>query len=196
MLNTQLYWFVGRGSGIVAYLLLTLSVVLGIAVSRRWHSASWPRLVVHEAHRWATLTFYLFLGVHVAMMLLDPYVKFSLADVAVPFASTYRTLWLSLGIVAAELAVAIGASVWVRARIGYRVWHALHGLAYPIFVASLLHGLGTGTDTGTPWMALLYAGSAGAVLVATLWRTVHHPQARAALTGATVVTLVVVARLV
>src|SRR6059058_3829160 len=151
--GTQLFWYVGRGSGVVAYLLLTLSITLGVALSRRWHAARWPRLVLHECHRWATLTLYAFLGIHALMMLLDPYIGFTLADVAVPFVSGYRTLWLSLGIVAGELALAIGASVLVRERIGYRAWHLLHGPAYPIFAMSLLHALGTGTDTRTWWAA-------------------------------------------
>lgn len=193
MANTQLYWYIGRGSGIVSYLLLTLSVVLGIALSQRWHSPSWPRLVVHEAHRWATLTFYLFVLLHVSMMLLDPYIGFSVADVTVPFVSDYRPLWLSLGIIAAELALAIGASVLVRERIGYRAWHLLHGLAYPLFAMSLLHGFGTGSDAGTTWAMLLYAGSAGAVLAATFWRTIRIPQARLAIFAATAVTMAIIA---
>ncbi|HET8626223.1 MAG TPA: ferric reductase-like transmembrane domain-containing protein [Thermomicrobiales bacterium] len=168
--GTQLYWFVGRGSGIVAYLLLTAIVTLGIALSRRWHAPAWPRLVVHELHRWATITFYAFLGVHTLMMLLDPFIGFSVADVTIPFVSGYRTLWLSLGIIAGELALALGASVLVRDRIGYRAWHLLHGLAYPIFLLSLLHALGTGTDTRTPWALALYGGSLALVLAATAWR--------------------------
>lgn len=192
MLSTQLYWYVGRGSGIVAYLLLTASVVLGITISKRWHSPNWPRFVIHEAHRWATLTFYLFLVVHVAMMVLDPYVGFSVVDVIVPFASAYRTLWLSLGIIGAELALAIGASVFVREWIGHRAWHMLHGLAYPIFVASLLHGLGTGTDTGLTWITFLYGISAASVVAATIWRVVPRPWPRAALLATSVIAITVV----
>jgi predicted ferric reductase len=190
MINSQLYWYVGRGSGIVAYLLLTMAVVLGIALSQRWSSPAWPRLVVHEAHRWATITLYLFLVVHVAMMFVDSYAGFSVADLLIPFASGYRTLWLSLGIIGAELAFAIGASVWVRAWIGYRTWYALHALSYPIFVASLLHGIGTGTDTEETWAVLLYGISACAVLAVTFWRTVRLPRARAALVAATLLALV------
>ena len=194
MTSTQLHWYVGRGSGIVAYLLLTMSVVLGIALSRRWHSPNWPRLVVHEAHRWATITFYLFVAIHVAMLLLDPFTGFSVTDVLVPFASSYQPLWLGLGIVAAELAIAIGASVWVRERIGYRAWHILHGLSYPVFVASLLHGIGTGTDSGAVWITLLYGVSAFAVIAATVWRTVRFPQTRAAMLATSAVLLTVVLR--
>ena len=175
-MNSPVLWYVARGSGVVAYLLLTLSVVLGIALSRRWHRPRWPRFVVHEMHRWATLVFYCFLGIHILTVAIDPYVHFSLTDVLVPFASNYRTFWLGLGILGAELALAIGASVWVREHIGYRAWHVLHALSYPVFLASLAHGLGTGTDTGTRWMTVIYVASAIAVLGATIWRLLPWPR--------------------
>ncbi|HMM43975.1 MAG TPA: ferric reductase-like transmembrane domain-containing protein, partial [Thermomicrobiales bacterium] len=165
--NGSLLWYLGRGSGITAFLLVTVAVALGIAVSRRWFAGPIPRLVVHDLHRWVTLTFYVFVALHVVTIWLDPFTHFRLVDVLVPFASTYRPLWMSLGIIAAELSIAVGASVWVRSRIGYRAWHALHGLTYPIFLASLVHGLGTGTDTRTTWATGLYAGSVA--LVAGLW---------------------------
>ena len=178
--GTQLYWFIGRGSGIVAYILLTLSIFLGIALSRRWHSPNWPRLIVDAAHHWLTTTFYVFVGIHTLMMLLDPFAKFNLADVTIPFYSSYRTLWLSLGIIAAELGLAMGASVFVRRWIGYRTWHILHGLAYPIFAFSLLHAIGTGTDRGTLWAQALYGGSVILILGAIVWRTERSPRLQAA----------------
>ncbi len=127
MADSQLTWFVGRGSGIVAYLLLTATVVLGIALSRRWHSTAWPRLVVHEAHRWATISFYLFLAMHITMMLLDSYVGFT---VTMSRAVRLRlpAIWLRLGIVAQSWQVR-SARACVRDRVGYRGWHLLHGLA-------------------------------------------------------------------
>jgi sulfoxide reductase heme-binding subunit YedZ len=168
--NPSLYWYVGRGSGFVAYLLLTASVCLGIALSRRWRARHAPAIVVDELHRWLAIVFYAFVALHVVMMALDPFVGFSVADLLVPFQSDYRALWLSLGIVAAEVALAVGASVWVRRWIGYRAWHVLHGLTYPVFLATLLHSLGTGTDTRTTWGALLYGGSLALVLAAIVWR--------------------------
>ena len=177
--NGSLLWYLGRGSGITAFLLVTVAVALGIAVSRRWFAGPIPRLVVHDLHRWVTLTFYVFVALHVVTIWLDPFTHFRLVDVLVPFASTYRPLWMSLGIIAAELSIAVGASVWVRSRIGYRAWHALHGLTYPIFLASLVHGLGAGTDTRTTWATALYGGSVALVAGLTLWRTASIPRLRA-----------------
>jgi methionine sulfoxide reductase heme-binding subunit len=191
--TSNLLWYVGRGSGVTAYLLLTFSVVLGIALSRRWYSTRLPRMVVDELHRWLTTTFYIFVAVHIVTILIDPFTHFNVIDVTVPFASTYRPIWLSLGIIGTELSIAAGASVWVRKWIGYRAWHVLHLTAYPIFFMSLLHGIGTGTDTKTSWMTALYVGSFVLVAGATLWRLIEVPAWR---TGVIVTTLVTAAALV
>lgn len=167
----SLVWFVARGSGMAAYVLLTAAVVLGITVSRHWHGERWPRLIVEGAHRWVVLTFFAFILLHTVTILLDPFTHFGLRDVVVPFGSAYRTLWLGLGVLASELLLAVGASVLVRRWIGYAVWHGLHLLTYLLFPLSLLHGLGTGTDTQEGWAALLYAGSVAAVVIALVWRT-------------------------
>ena len=180
-----LLWYVARGSGFVAYLLLTASIVLGIALSRRWYSANWPRVVVDATHRWITLTFYSFIVIHVLTIWLDPLAHFTFLHTIIPFAGSYRPFWVSLGIIAGELGLAIGASVWVRRWIGYRTWHMLHGLAYPIFAMSLLHGLGTGTDTRTPWAMSIYICSLIVVMGATVWRTSSLPNTRVAVLALT-----------
>ena len=167
----SLWWFVARGSGMVAYVLLTAAVIVGIALSRRWHSAIWPHLMVERVHRWLTSTLYAFLLIHTVAIWQDPFTHFRLVDVLVPFASTYRPVWLSMGIVAAELGLAIGASALLRRWIGYRVWHVLHLLTYLLFPLSLLHALGTGTDTRMTWATFLYVWSVLLVLGALIWRT-------------------------
>jgi sulfoxide reductase heme-binding subunit YedZ len=169
----SLYWFVARGSGMIAYILLTATVVLGIAVSKHWRHAAAPRLVVDAAHRWATITFLAFTLVHTVTVWLDPFTHFGLRDIAVPFGSAYRTVWLGLGVLATELALALALSVLVRRFIGYRAWHALHLLTYLLFPMALLHSLGTGTDTTTEWATAIYAASFLAVAGALIWRTME-----------------------
>lgn len=171
--SPSIFWFVARGSGMAAYVLLTASVALGIAVSRHWHGDRWPRLLVDAAHRWLTLIFFLFIAIHTVTVLVDPFTHFGLRDVVVPFGSAYRTIWLGLGVIASELALAIGASVLVRPWIGYRSWHALHVLTYLLFPLSLLHSIGTGTDTQEPWAAAIYAASVAVVFGVLIWRTMQ-----------------------
>lgn len=173
--GAQLAWYVARGSGVVAYLLLTLAVCLGIAVSRRWRADRVPRLVVHNVHRSTTLIFYLFVLVHVGAVLSDPRIGAGLIDLLVPLVSEYHRFQMALGIIAAELALAVGASVFVRRWIGYRGWHAIHACSYLIFVAAFAHGVTAGSDTRTSWAIALYAGSAVFVLAALGWRLADVP---------------------
>src|SRR5438105_1248793 len=104
-MNDNLYWYISRGSGIVAYLLINITVCLGIALSRHWRSQRIPRLVVNDTHRWLALTFYSFVAVHVVTIYLDSYSHFSVVDVLLPGASPWKTLGMAFGIIAAELGV-------------------------------------------------------------------------------------------
>ncbi len=184
---SSLMWYVARGSGMVAFILLTGSVVLGILNSRRWFSDRWPRLIVDAMHRYLTITFFTFTVIHVATILLDPFAHVSIQNALIPFSGGYRPFWLSLGVIAIELGLAIGASVWIRRFIGYRAWHLMHGLAYPIYLFSLFHAIGTGTDTGTVWTNVVYGGSAALVVTAVVWRLAPSPRARAFATSASAI---------
>jgi hypothetical protein len=104
-----------------------------------------------------------FIAIHVTAVAVDPFTRFGLAAVLVPFVTHYRTLWMSLGIVGLYLLLAVWVSSKVRARIGHRTWRALHVLSFAVYAAATLHGLGTGSDTRTVWGALVYAVSVALV---------------------------------
>lgn len=150
-------WYFARAAGFVSLVLLSLTVALGIALTLRWRSREWPTFVSDGLHRYLGIVFFVFLAVHVITILLDPFTKFSLGDVLVPFKSTYRPLWMGLGICAAELALALGLSVHLRKWIGYRAWRALHYGTYATLPVAFLHGLGTGTDSLAWWGTAIYA---------------------------------------
>jgi predicted ferric reductase len=156
-------WYFGRAAGFVTLLLLTASVGLGIVVSRRGRSPKWPLFVTDGLHRYLSLVFLVFLAVHVVTIWLDPFTAFSPADVLIPLASTYRPLSMALGIAAAELGLAIWLSAYLQRWIGYRAWRAIHFLTYLVFPMALIHGIATGTDTGSAWSLAIYLGCAGAV---------------------------------
>jgi sulfoxide reductase heme-binding subunit YedZ len=156
-------WYFARASGFVTLLLLTASVGLGIVVSRRGRSPKWPLFVTDGLHRYLSLVFLVFLSVHVLTIWLDPFTHFSLSDVLVPLSSNYRPLSMGLGIAAAELGLAIWITAYLRRWIGYWAWRAIHFLTYVVFALALIHGIATGTDTGSAWSLALYLGSAGVV---------------------------------
>src|SRR3979411_3316655 len=98
-------WYANRASGAVTMVLLTASVVLGMGTTVRWKSTFWPRYFNAGLHRNVSLMFVCFLVLHVAGAILVPFARLGLTDALIPFASSYRPFWLSLGVVAAEIAV-------------------------------------------------------------------------------------------
>jgi len=168
-------WDVARAGGFTAYILLALSVIVGLMLSTQLQSPSrWPRLINSELHNFLTLLSTIFLGVHVLAVWIDPFTRFGWQEVFIPFVSHYRPIWMALGIVALYLGIAIGISTWLRPRIGYTWWRKLHVLTLGIFILATIHGIGTGSDTQTEWALAIYVVSI--VLVgALLCRRIFFP---------------------
>ena len=176
-------WYLTRGTGVVALVLLTLSVALGVANVRRLHIAEMPRFVLGAIHRNASLLAVVFLLVHIGTALLDGFAPIRLLDVVLPFRSAYRPLWLGFGAVAFDLLIALTITSLLRRRIGYRAWRATHWAAYACWPVALLHGLGTGSDAKTTWMLAVTGICVIVVIVAVVARATDgwpdHAGARA-----------------
>src|SRR5947209_8075023 len=159
-------WDVARAGGFTAFGLLTLSVAIGLALTLHWQSSRWPRLINSELHNFVTLLALIFTGVHVLAVWIDPFTNFGWNEVFIPFVSHYRPLWMAFGIVALYLGIAIGISTWLRPHTGYKLWRQLHVLTLGVFALATIHGIGTGSDTQTPWALGIYLVSS--VLVGSL----------------------------
>jgi DMSO/TMAO reductase YedYZ heme-binding membrane subunit len=189
------YWYLTRGTGAVALLLLTAGLVLGIMGPTGFQTTRLRRFVVSGLHRNVTLLGAAFVVVHVVTTVLDGYAPIGLRDAVVPFVSRYRPLWLGLGAVAFDLVLALIVTSLLRHRIGLRTWRAVHWLAYVSWPVALLHSLGTGSDARSAWLVLLVVASTVAVAAAVVWRAVAARGAFAArvAAGAAAVTLPLVA---
>ena len=157
-------WDVARAGGFTAYILLTLSVVVGLALSTQLQSSSrWPRLINNELHNFLSLLGTVFLGIHILAAWIDPFTNFGWNEIFIPFVSHYRPTWMAFGIVGLYLGIAIGISTWLRPRIGYVWWRRLHVLTLGIFALATIHGIGTGSDTQTWWALGIYLVSIASV---------------------------------
>ena len=96
-------WYLTRGTGAVALVLLTVSVALGVANVRRVHTPDVPRFVFDAMHRSVSLLALAFLAVHIVTSVLDPFAPVRLIDAVIPFGSAYRPVWLGLGAIASDL---------------------------------------------------------------------------------------------
>jgi sulfoxide reductase heme-binding subunit YedZ len=151
----HLFWIASRAAGIAALVLSSFAVCLGLLMSRRVVKGYGLDLrVAHEALSLATL---LALAVHGLTLIGDGYLHPSLGDVAVPFLSSYKTIWTSAGIVAFWVLAALGISYYARGRIGVRRWRKLHRFAALAWIMGIAHSLGEGTDAGQAWFLAMTA---------------------------------------
>jgi len=152
-------WDAARVGGLLAYALLTASVAFGLALSLGWRSTRWNRFVTNEVHRYITILALVFAGLHGLAIAVDPFIKMGIADLLIPFHTSYRPIWVSMGILAGYTTLAVYLSERARKWIGYAWWRRFHGLAFGAFLLALVHGIATGSDTRTPWALGLYIGS-------------------------------------
>ena len=170
MTLTDAAWALGRGTGLVALVIMSLSLVLGIVSRSGRPIGGLGRFGVNEVHRTAALTGIGLVLVHVVSLLFDPYAQLRLVDVVFPFLGSYRPLWLGLGTLAVDLFAVITVVSLMRDRVGPRVFKAVHWATYALWPVALLHAVGTGTDAWTTWFNVLVGGCVVAVAGALGWR--------------------------
>ena len=171
-------WYATRATGLVTLLLLTASVLLGILTAGQFARHDWPRFLSQGLHRNVSLLVLAFLALHVGTTVIDTYTSIPLAAAFIPFASAYKTAWLSLGAVALDLLLALVATSLVRKRLGHRAWRRVHWLAYACWPVAVAHGLGIGTDRSTTWVIALSAACVLAVLATAAWRLITAARLR------------------
>jgi methionine sulfoxide reductase heme-binding subunit len=180
-LGSGALWYVSRATGVVAMVLLSMVVVLGVVVSRRVRVPGLPRFAVAELHRRVSLIAAVFVALHVLTAVTDTYVSIPLVAVIVPFTSAYEPLQVGLGAIAADLGIAIVVTSLLRARIGIRAWRRVHWLGYAAFPVALLHGFTSAKDLRSGGVMVLTIACALAVAAAVCYRlaTTGSRQARA-----------------
>lgn len=163
-------WYTTRSTGLLAFLMLTAAVVLGITATQRVATTRWPRFASQALHRNISLLAVALLAAHVVTTLLDTYVKISWWAAVIPFASAYKTFPVALGTLALDLLVVVALTSLVRGATGHRWWRAVHWTAYAAWPLALAHYLGVGTDARKPWSLALALTCLAVVFAAVLVR--------------------------
>jgi sulfoxide reductase heme-binding subunit YedZ len=163
-------WFLSRGSGVVLLVLTTVVVVLGVLTRAGRPLPGLPRFAVAGLHRNAALLCLVFLGVHVASAVIDPYVSLRWADVVLPFASGYHPAAIGLGALALDLMLAMTVTSMLRQMVGHRVWRAVHWSVYAAWPIAVTHSLALGPDVGHGGLLWITLGCLAATAAAVGWR--------------------------
>jgi sulfoxide reductase heme-binding subunit YedZ len=157
----------------VALVLLTATVVLGMLMSSRAKLGSWPRFAVEDVHRFAGLVTWSFIAVHGLALLADGYYSFTLGNLLIPGTTPYRPLATGFGILATELLAALALANRLRRSISYSFWRRAHYMNFAVWALALAHGITAGADRDTAWGLAIFALCAGAVGGVTAWRVLR-----------------------
>lgn len=163
-------WYLMRGSGVVALVLLSGATALGIATWGRVTIGSLPRFATVALHRSVSLLAVAFTAIHVVTAVLDPWAPVRPIAAVVPFAAAAHPGLIGLGAIGVDLLAAVAITGVLRARIGVRAFRAVHWAAYAAWPVAVVHGLGIGTDSGTAWFRLSALAAVGLVGAAVAWR--------------------------
>lgn len=175
----QVAWLAARSAGLVAWALVALATLLGLAMAARGIR---PGADARRLHQHLTLAGLIALGGHGVAVALDPWLKGGVTGVLVPFTIDYRPLAVAVGILSGWLLAAFAASWYLRRRIGARAWRYAHRFTPLVLAASTVHALTAGSDAGTWWLTLSAFTLCGAAtaLLALRWLGHSRPRSRPA----------------
>jgi len=170
----QVFWFLSRSSALVAYLLLWLSMCLGLLITNKL-ARLWPGgPMAFDLHQHTSLLGVAFALFHGAILLGDRYLNTNIWHAVVPFGmQEYRPLWVGLGQLGFYLMTAVAFSFYVRKQITPRLWRLIHFLSFISYTFALLHGIASGTDSSAVWAQELYWSTGGIFLFLFIYRLLN-----------------------
>jgi methionine sulfoxide reductase heme-binding subunit len=174
----QVFWFASRAFGLVAMVMLAVSVAVGLAMSGRLVSRPGLPAKLKRFHESATLVTLALIVAHAGLLLFDSYLRPGLAGITVPFTLGYRPLFTGIGVIAGWLAAILGLSFYARKRIGVKTWRFMHRFTIVVYLLVLTHVVGSGTDAHRPWMVALLTTLTAPIVFAFSYRILPHSPGR------------------
>ena len=156
-MNQQVWWYLARSSGIIAWVAITLSVLWGLTLSTRVLGKTAPPAWILDLHRFFGASAIIFTGLHIGGLVGDNYLHFGWSEVLIPYASPWKTAPVALGVVGFYLLCAVELSSLVMRKLPKSLWRWVHRTSWILFVIVTFHGLQAGTDVHNVyyrWVAL------------------------------------------
>lgn len=165
-MSSQMWWYLTRASGIVAWLMLVAGFLWGVLLVSRLLGPSPRPAWMLDLHRWLGGLAVVFTGVHLASLVADSYVHFDLVDLLVPYASDWRAGAVAWGVVALWILLAVEITSLMMRRLPRKAWRWVHLSSYALLWTATIHGVVAGTDARNPIVrAVLVAIVTVAVIV-------------------------------
>ena len=176
-------WYLTRASGLVAALSLILLMISGIGQVTGFMFRILDPITSWASHRALGLTFAISIIIHIVSILLDKFVHFSIANVLIPFSSSYRpvklfginfgSLYVALGISSFYMAMMITLTslLWIDKK--PKLWKLVHWLSYVVMFEVFLHALNLGTDLAAGFLRWAWIALAVAIIASIIHRLIR-----------------------
>lgn len=143
-------WYLARSSGLVSFLLLYISIFLGLSIRTPVLNKIIKPIYSLKVHGWISLQALFFAAIHGISLLFDRFVDFNLGNIFIPFYPQKTLLvnpdFLALGVISFYIMLILVASSYARHLISHSVWRGLHFLNISLYVIVIIHALYLGTD--------------------------------------------------
>ena len=174
------WWLASRASGVVALILITVSVAIGLTMASKLVRKRGAGPVLAKVHEQTALAGLVAIAVHGITLLGDGWLDPGVKGILVPFAMDYKPLFTGLGIIAGYLAALLGLTFYMRRRIGPKLWRKAHRATVLVWALGIAHTVGAGTDAGAPWLREFMVLTGVPIVAMFVVRTVHKPTRPAA----------------
>jgi sulfoxide reductase heme-binding subunit YedZ len=146
------WWLASRASGVVALILVTISVAIGLTMASKLVRKRGVGPILVRIHEQTALAGLVAIAVHGITLLGDPWLHPGVKGILVPFTMGYKPAFTGLGIIAGYLAAFLGLTFYARRRIGTKLWRKLHRATVVVWALGIVHAFGAGTDAGSAWL--------------------------------------------
>jgi sulfoxide reductase heme-binding subunit YedZ len=174
------WWLASRASGVVALILVTISVAIGLTMASKIVRKRGAGPILARVHEHTALMGLIAIAVHGITLLGDKWLNPGVKGVLVPFAMDHKPAFTGLGIIAGYLAAALGLTYYARRRIGAKLWRKAHRATVLVWALGVVHTIGAGTDASEPWLREFMVLTGVPIVVLFGVRMFHRPAKPAA----------------
>jgi len=169
--DDPLTWYIARASGIIAFILLTIVVLMGIVQTSKIllkykFMTFMTALETHRAFAWMGGIAVI---IHFSSLFFDKIFQLKLIEAVIPFqlSRNFKSalgfdfkIPVSLGIIAIYFIILLVSTSELRKKVvPVKLWRLIHYISFTTYMLFLTHGILSGTDTKEWWMITIYAVS-------------------------------------
>jgi methionine sulfoxide reductase heme-binding subunit len=167
------FWYIGRISGVAAFIMFTLVVVFGLLMTSKF-LLKFPFMSAPgalETHSFnATFVAFTLVIVHISSFLFDDVLQLTIQEALIPFAvqrpnlrsgiGLELTLPIALGIFAFYVMLILLITSKLKNKlISSKNWRKVHYLSFLFYILFMVHAILAGTDSTQWWMITIYSVS-------------------------------------